>query len=673
MLLLNKILDHNIINYDGNSGLAFQAGLIFLFVLTLCSYSGAQWNNNPQINKALVSNLRNPYNISAAGDLKGGGFIFWEDKIDSLHTNIFFQHFDEDGNQEFRSDGKEISKNSSSKSFPISCTSLSGSAAVVYKDFINDKMGELYAQRVSGKGELQWGEGGIRLTDHQGESLDPSVTSDSYGNIFLVYIYRDYSTPANYLVYLQKLTPSGKTLFRENGILIQKSLSIKSKPQIAADDRGGAYVFWIESNEGKARIYSQHIDSDGKNTWGLRPELVSSPTENVLHYSVQSLSKTAVYVNWEVKRTGKNILHQLISLEGRSLWTRNGERVTTQYGDQTNPQSFCTDSTIIVTWVNETLGDKDIYIQKFNLKGKPAWNKDGVPVIKVRGTQMSQRVITDRSSGAIVAWLDKRTKTQKVNILAQRINGDGKRMWDSTGVELASNQNSEKSYLMLLPNKSSGAVAVFKEIRNNEKNIFGQRILGNGKYIFEINGFKAIVDNNIVRASWQTINESGNKGFSVERSIDSDTAWRSIRFVPGKNQKGINAYEFSENLPSTATVYYRLVQIDEDNNSQKSSKIKLDYFDFNSTSFTLAQNFPNPFSDSTVIKYYLPERCKVTLEIYNDKIETITVPVDDFQEKGEYSVPFYAHGSYGKLPGGVYFYRLKAGEFVEVKKMIIAR
>lgn len=670
MPLLNKNSDAPLLNKTRK---LFIAGLMLSSFLGYPSGLKAQWNSNPQVNRILVSNTRNPYNINSVSDGASGGFIFWEDKTDSTHTNIFFQHFSEDGAPGFRTDGKPVSRNEASRSQPVAGTSLANSAVVFFKDFTGSRPGEIFAQRVSSKGDLLWGSGGIKVTDLKTGILDLSVASDEKANTFVAYIFRDFSTPADYNVYVQKLNPSGRTSFKDNGLLVFKSSAIKSRPRIAADSRGGAYIFWIESSEGKTRLYAQHIDASGKISWNGRPLLVSAPGDNVINYVIEPVGSSAIYSAWEVNKSGRDILHQLVSIDGKLQWNRNGERITNRYGDQTGPQPLYTDSYIMLTWVNESLGDKDIYMQKYNLKGQPQWNKDGLPVIRMKGSQMSQRVIRDGSQGAIVAWLDKRSKTQRGNILAQRINKDGRILWDSTGVALASNANSEKSYLNLLPNTGKSAVAVFKENRNGLNGIFGQRILSSGRYAFEVSGFNAMVDNNLVRASWQTNNEKGSKGYYVERSIASDTSWQRVKFVQAKNQKGINTYEFSEELPSSSEIYYRLVLVDNDNDIQKSGAIKVNYFSFNTGSYALAQNFPNPFSDSTLIKYYLPEDNNVTIEIYSDKIETITVPVNGFQTKGEHSLSFYSQGDYGKLPGGVYFYRMKAGEFVDVKKMIIVR
>jgi hypothetical protein len=84
--------------------------------------------------------------------------------------------------------------------------------------------------------------------------------------------------------------------------------------------------------------------------------------------------------------------------------------------------------------------------------------------------------------------------------------------------------------------------------------------------------------------------------------------------------------------------------------------------------FELEQNYPNPFNPSTLICYQLPKAGHVTLNIYNTLGQLISTLVDKSEEAGYYSVQWNAI-----VPGGIYFYRLKAGEFVETKKMMLLR
>ena len=81
--------------------------------------------------------------------------------------------------------------------------------------------------------------------------------------------------------------------------------------------------------------------------------------------------------------------------------------------------------------------------------------------------------------------------------------------------------------------------------------------------------------------------------------------------------------------------------------------------------FYLGQNFPNPFNPSTVINYSINKNSIVTLKIYNSLGKEIAELVNGKQNAGVYSVKF--NGS--SLSSGIYFYQLKAGEFVTTKKM----
>ena len=85
--------------------------------------------------------------------------------------------------------------------------------------------------------------------------------------------------------------------------------------------------------------------------------------------------------------------------------------------------------------------------------------------------------------------------------------------------------------------------------------------------------------------------------------------------------------------------------------------------------FSLEQNFPNPFNPTTTISFDLPERSKVQLRIYNILGEEVKDLINEERNAGHYEYHWNASG----LASGVYFYRLKAGNFVETKKLILLR
>lgn len=87
------------------------------------------------------------------------------------------------------------------------------------------------------------------------------------------------------------------------------------------------------------------------------------------------------------------------------------------------------------------------------------------------------------------------------------------------------------------------------------------------------------------------------------------------------------------------------------------------------TSFGLHQNYPNPFNPTTIIRYELPVKGWVTLKIFDIIGRETAVLVNEERTPGEYEVTWDAAG----LPGGVYFYRLQVGLYVDTKKLVLLR
>jgi photosystem II stability/assembly factor-like uncharacterized protein len=85
--------------------------------------------------------------------------------------------------------------------------------------------------------------------------------------------------------------------------------------------------------------------------------------------------------------------------------------------------------------------------------------------------------------------------------------------------------------------------------------------------------------------------------------------------------------------------------------------------------YSLEQNYPNPFNPSTQIKYSLPEATKVTLKVFNILGQEVSTLVNEVRPAGSYVSLFEGHN----LATGVYFYRLEAGKFSQVKKMLLLK
>ena len=86
-------------------------------------------------------------------------------------------------------------------------------------------------------------------------------------------------------------------------------------------------------------------------------------------------------------------------------------------------------------------------------------------------------------------------------------------------------------------------------------------------------------------------------------------------------------------------------------------------------SFSLYQNYPNPFNPSTSIKFDLTDASLVRLAIYDMLGRQVDVLINQQLGAGTHNISFNA----GNLASGIYFYRLEAGSFTDIKKMTLVK
>jgi hypothetical protein len=191
----------------------------------------------------------------------------------------------------------------------------------------------------------------------------------------------------------------------------------------------------------------------------------------------------------------------------------------------------------------------------------------------------------------------------------------------------------------------------------------------------ELTSFTAIiVENNYVELTWITSTEKNNYGFEVQKKYEGQS-YQTIAFISGNGTTTNRiTYNYTDKNIQSNRVYYRLKQIDYNGDISYSSEILVDLQTPND--FILYQNYPNPFNPTTSIKYAvssLPDGKASTqlvqLKVYDVLGNEVATLVNEEKSAGMYEVEFNAT----KFASGVYYYKLQAGDFVQMKKMILMK
>jgi pectinesterase len=187
----------------------------------------------------------------------------------------------------------------------------------------------------------------------------------------------------------------------------------------------------------------------------------------------------------------------------------------------------------------------------------------------------------------------------------------------------------------------------------------------------EFSSFIGEINNGKVKLSWSTQSEKNNNGFEIEKRVGNEN-WKTIGFIKGiGTTTEISHYSFIDESKdnSSKSVFYRLKQIDFDGSSHYSKEIEINYG--KPGSFQLYQNYPNPFNPETNIKYEIMNNQFVTLKIYDSLGQEVITLINEEHEAGYYTKQFST--SELNASSGIYYYQLRAGDYINTKKMTLIK
>ncbi|MFX1593153.1 MAG: hypothetical protein ACFFCL_10700 [Promethearchaeota archaeon] len=289
------------------------SGIYNLYSQRINSTGHVQWNENGII----ITNNTVGYTTDQQiiYDNNGGSIIVWEDDRTG-RSKIYAQRFNSSGSLQWAEDGVLVCNARKGQYTPEICGDGEGGVIITWIDTRDDLIddiwlkGDVYAQLVDSNGNLQWGENGTVICSEIHEQVYPQIVSDKAGGAII--FWEDNRTGINWDIYAQKVSSTGAVQWRYNGALIcdannKGDLYSQLYIKACSNDAGGAFIAWRDYRNGiDWDIYVQLISAGGIEQWEDNGRAICTESNDQSSVAVCSDGFGNAFISWGDKRNDPN-------------------------------------------------------------------------------------------------------------------------------------------------------------------------------------------------------------------------------------------------------------------------------------------------------------------------------------------------------------------------------
>ncbi|MCX5801250.1 MAG: T9SS type A sorting domain-containing protein [Candidatus Eisenbacteria bacterium] len=598
---------------------------------------------------------------------------------------------------------------------------------VVWHDYRSGSR-DIYGTRMSAGGSVL-DAAGIAISTAANNQFYPAIASD--GTDFLV-VWED-NRGRSYDIYGARVSGGGSVL-DPGGIAISTGARTERGPAVAFD--GTSYlVVWHDYRSGTySDIYGARVGTDGSvlDPGGIA---ISTATNYQFNPAVafDGTNCLVVWEDWRNYYSGwddpvyPDIYGARVSVDG-SVLDPGGIAISTGAYEKWCPAIAFDGTNYLVVWEdNRSSGYSDIYGARVGMDGS-VLDPDGIAISTAAHIQYLPAVASD-GTDYLVVWDDRRNVTESYpfhDIYGARVSAGGS-VLDTAGIGIATGTNDQRrpaiafdetNYLVVWEDYYSGSGSGYE--------IYGARVLPAGT-VLDPAGFaisagaydqlrpalasgtssgmmisyqsftpaptygsyriwgnawngpvdiafasaSATAEQGHVTLSWQMAVEAVTSSFRIERSESLEGEFLTLD-LPISMSSGFKFSCTDCSVQPGKTYWYRIVLVGSSwEESYGPVEVRVGAVP---TAYRAHQSYPNPFNPLCTIGYDVPRAGKVSLQVFDVTGSLVRILVNGWREPGEYSEAWNGRADDGSAsPSGVYFYRLKAGDFVATRKMVLMR
>jgi hypothetical protein len=488
------------------------------------------------------------------------------------------------------------------------------------------------------------------------------------------------------------LPVNGDTLAPDNG---SNGQYLQDNPAVCADGMGGFFTIWEDSRSGINFVRMSHVNSENAITCSRAGDLVSEQGYGQTFAFCAPDWAGRTYVAWSGFNTSfvRDIYITLMDQNCQAVWAQPIQLTNTGEEDALQGITATPDSCCIIVWKAGPDATSDIRAAKLNQDGTVLWN---VMLCNATGPQIDGTIVADGQNGAYFAWSDLRSSDLDLDIYAQHVDAQGNILWQNNGLLIISEQANQNKPQLAVDSRGHCTV-IWNDYRDFNNDLYGQKLNSNGTFLWPVDGkpictftgeqTEQALFTDAFDGLYLAWSDEGHSNYCDVYGMHYDSTGAITDSYWPSDTGGVICNMYDDQRSPMFAMDGRggafCVFIDERASGKEplrniwANRINDETVPYSIRSrdneipqaFKLEQNYPNPFNPTTRIVFNVPNTERVELTIFNSLGQRVTTLVDRVLTAGEYEVTMDAK----RLASGMYYYRLKAGRFEDVKKMTLVR
>jgi len=514
-----------------------------------------------------------------------------------------------------------------------------GRTAFVWRDTRSPSFGvDLYFNVVNAEGNFAFDQYGEKLVEVPAPNhlalQDAPLCSDGAGGFFCTFEMLD-QDEGIYEVRVTRRTAEGVRVGPAGGLTIEPPQNYdQQRPRCVPDGAGGAFVVWTEFDLNfQMDVWVQRVNAQCEPVWNEPLRIEASATLDEELIGLVSSADGSCIVTY---RAGEWEAYQYraarITANGDVLW----DAAVSPIGRIHSAAVIADSLGLAVSWRSEpTDGQTELRVQRINADGVLRWPLEGIPVDLNTISHSRGTLGLDEQGNLFVSYLIFDSSSGTVH--AQKITPTGGLAWGEMGREVAVGGSADYPEIAVL----------------NSQNIYvAWSEWASGRAILRMMHFDSQGEL-APDAYWDT---------PTGAEVCALPTYQTLTGIAPDGLGGI-VVRWSEHLYTSFDFSLAAQRIFDP------IAVSADDTPVVPSEFALAQNYPNPFNPETVIEFSLPGAAVTSLKVFDVLGREVATLVGAPMNAGVHRVTFDASA----FSSGVYFYRVEAGEFRAVRKMVLLK